>query len=117
MSAPRTSKSLAERIDINYWTRPHALRRWRWSVAWIAGAIAAMWLAWNAVRGDQRIYQAGPLAAAHSMFETDCSQCHTESWQPALRLFTGNTRHRSVPDSACTRCHDGPIHHAEQLGT
>jgi hypothetical protein len=111
----RTSKSIAERIDINYWKELHPLRRWKWLLAAACGVVASLWLAWNAVRGDARIYQAGPVSTAHAFLERNCGACHTESWQPALRLVTANPMARSTPDAACTRCHDGPIHHEQQV--
>lgn len=115
MPTPRTSKSLAERININYWRQPHALRRWKWVLAILAALLAAACLLVAALLGEQRIYAAGPLSAAHAMFENDCAKCHTQSWQPARRLATGNPRHRSVPDAACKECHDGPIHQEKQI--
>src|SRR5262245_57297763 len=111
----RTSKSLAERIDINYWKEPHPFRRWKMRLSLAAGFVAIVWLGWNTVRGDQRIFYAGPLAPVHQMFESDCSLCHTEPWQPARRLFGGGRSDRSTPNSACNKCHDGPIHHEQQI--
>ena len=115
MPAPRTSKSLAERIDLGYWRHPHSLRRWKWVLAGIAPGLAVVWLLWAAVRGDQRIYEARPVSPAHAMFANDCKVCHTESWQTAARLVSFDPKRRSVPDSACLHCHDGPIHHDHQL--
>ena len=115
MSAPRTSKSLAERIDLSYWRHRHPLRRWKWLLSLIAAGLAALWLLWAAVRGDQRIYEARPVSPAHAMFANDCKVCHTESWQPAARLVSFDSKRRSVPDSACLHCHDGPVHHEQQL--
>ena len=115
MSATRNSKSLAERIDISYWSRSHPLRRWKWLLAGLAVALAVVWLVLAAVLGNQRLYEAGPLSTVHAMLESDCGQCHTQSWQPAVRLVSLDSHRRSVPDSACTRCHDGPIHHDGQI--
>jgi hypothetical protein len=115
MPAPRNSKSLAERIDLSYWRQPHSLRRWKWWVSWIAPGLVAVWLLWAAVSGDQRIYEARPVSPAHAMFANDCKRCHTESWQPAARLVAFDSKRRSVPDAACLACHDGPIHHDQQV--
>ncbi len=115
MPAPRDSKSLAERIDINYWRQPHPLRQFKW---WLSGAavmVAAGWLIFAVVSGNQRIFSAGPLSVAHSMFENDCATCHTRSWQPAVRLASGDSRRRSVPNEACLACHDGPIHQQKEI--
>jgi predicted CXXCH cytochrome family protein len=91
------------------------LRRWKWWLAWIAPGGAAVWLLWAAVCGDHRIYEAGPVSPAHAMFANDCKTCHTKSWQPAARLASRDPKRRSVPDDACMHCHDGPIHHEQQV--
>jgi hypothetical protein len=113
----RDPKSLAEWIELDY--HRHPSRFWR-SLRLMLGLVVlacAGLLASAHLSGNQAIYQAGPLSTAHAMFQNDCGQCHTESFQPLRRLWPGNTAVRSVTDEACLRCHDGPVHHAQQAFT
>jgi len=55
--------------------------------------------------------QAGPVSTAHALFNADCAQCHTESFQTAKRLFGGvGGEVHAVPNDACVKCHDGAPH-------
>ena len=111
----RTLKPLAERIELDYFRRPRQLRPTRTVVtgvvllASLAGLVAAV------VTHQHRIFQAGPLATTHAMFENSCEQCHSQAFQVAWRLVPGNEDFRSVAEAACKRCHDGPIHNEQQI--
>src|SRR5262249_4795317 len=82
-------------------------------------AIAAVWLLVMAARGDQRLYNSGPVSTAHAMFNVQCAQCHVsaqggagdKSAQPANGYWA------KVSDQACLTCHDGSIHHVNQTFT
>jgi mono/diheme cytochrome c family protein len=105
----RTTKKLAQRIDLNYFREPRPLRQWRFRLSLAALALALAWIGWHAGRRDNDVYSAGKLSAAHVVFSNRCSACHVT----AGGLFFV----RRVSNHACLDCHDGPIHHASQTFT
>ena len=114
---PRYStKSRAKRIALNYFKRPHPFRRWRLLLSVAAPVLALAWLLVHAARGDQRIYNSGTVSTAHQMFETDCKVCHGPGPAVAAAGLApasgGYWAH--VSDNACTACHAGPQHHANE---
>jgi len=106
--AERTTKKLAQRIDLNYFKRPHPFRRWRFWLSVAAPVIAILWLAWYGVAGSNRIYSGGKMSRAHAVLAAKCDACH---------LRTASTFSAKASDQACLSCHDGPIHHANQTFT
>ena len=72
----RTTKKLAKRIDLQYFTRPHAFRRWRFWLSVAVPVIALGWLVTQRAQGGQKVYSSGPLAASHAVFTQQCSLCH-----------------------------------------
>lgn len=111
MPFSRTSKSLSSRIAPGVPVRRDALRRVRRFGGWAFAALAACWLLWNVGKGDDRIYHAGSISAAHQFIANDCARCHQSSWQPLVRLVTfDNASTTSTPDAACIACHQGSIH-------
>jgi len=42
--AKRTTKKLAQRIDLNYFKRPHPFRQWRFWLSVCIPAAAILWL-------------------------------------------------------------------------
>jgi hypothetical protein len=99
----RTTKKLAQRIDLNYFKRPTPLKRVKFWLSIALPAFALLWIAWRGFSGDQRVYSSGRMSKAHAVLEKECAACHVQkagqfSAEPA--------------DSACLACHDGPIHHA-----
>lgn len=113
-----TTKIRAKRIALHYFKKPHPFRRWRLILTIAAPAVAAGWLAVLAARGDQRIYNSGPVSTAHAMFGVQCGQCHVP---PHTTQGGANQAGKSfwlrVSDRACLKCHDGPIHHDAQTFT
>jgi hypothetical protein len=105
----RTTKKLAQRIDLNYFRRPAPLRRWRFWLSLAAIALALVWIGWHAARRDDALYSAGKLSAAHAVFSNHCSACHVS--------VPGVFFRREVSDHTCLDCHDGPIHQASQTFT
>ncbi len=100
----RTTKKLAQRIDLDYFKTLHGIPRWR-RILSVAFTLAGLgWLGWHGLRGSPAPYNAGPVARAHALIGHKCAACHvsTAGFQ------------RTVTDQACLACHDGPIHHAEQ---
>ena len=103
----RTTKKLAQRINLNYFKTLHGIPRWRRIFSAVLAVVGLVWLGWYAVAGSAKPYNAGPLAHAHAFLGQKCGACHVSqaSYQ------------RTATDQACLACHDGPIHHAEQVFT
>ena len=104
----RTTKTLARRIDLQYFTRPHGLRRWRFWLSLTFSVLALGWLLTQRVQGGQKAYSSGPLSSSHAVFTQQCSLCHVTR---AGAFF------RDVTDEACLACHDAPVHHQNQTFT
>ena len=108
MARTRTTKKLAQRIDLNYFKRPTPLKRAKLWLAILLPAIALVWIAGHFVARDSRVYSSGRLSNPHAVFETQCAACHVQQ----ARAYSAKAE-----NSACLACHDGPIHHAEQTRT
>ncbi|HYL75502.1 MAG TPA: hypothetical protein VEU96_14920 [Bryobacteraceae bacterium] len=100
----RTTKKLAQRINLNYFKELHGIPRWRRILSGIFAGLGLLWLAVHAISGNPRPYNAGPVSHAHTMIGQKCSACH----------ISKAGFQQTVTDRACQACHDGPIHHAEQ---
>src|SRR4051812_19339779 len=117
-SAFRDPKNLSEWIELDYFRRSRFLGWLRRRATWVTFGVSvllvsvALLLPWTS-----KLYQAGPVSASHAMFNDNCAVCHTENLQTLRRFWPGNASVRAVPDQACTRCHDGPLHNAEQVST
>jgi hypothetical protein len=100
----RTTKKLAQRINLDYFKTLHGIPRWRRILSVVFTLVGLGWLGWHGLRGSPTPYNAGPVAHAHNLIGHKCSACHvsTAGFQ------------RTVTDQACLACHDGPIHHSEQ---
>jgi hypothetical protein len=106
--AERPTKRRAQRIDMNYFKRPHPFRSWRLWLSIAVPLVAVVWIAWHAARGNQRVYSAGQMSSAHAVLAAKCDACH----------FTmAGFFNQKTSDRACLTCHDGPIHHADQVFT
>jgi hypothetical protein len=104
----RTTKKLAQRIDLDYFKRPSPLRHWRFLFSIAAPALALLWIAWYGVRSDRRVYSAGSLSTAHAVLTEQCSACHLSN----MGFYDAK-----VIDQKCIACHDGPLHHVTQAFT
>jgi hypothetical protein len=104
----RTTKKLAQRIDLNYFKRPNPLRRALFFLSLAGSVLAVLWLGWHAIARDNRLFSAGRLSPAHAVLTKECTACHVAQ-AGAFREPVGN--------HTCLACHDGPIHHANQLFT
>lgn len=111
----RYPKALSEWLQLDYFRRPRRLRGSRWTVAWgvFLGCIALVGVT-TFVRGDRRIYQAGPVSQAHALFNDDCAACHYEQFPTGLRLISGDASIRAASDAACLSCHDGAVHNVRE---
>ena len=99
----RTTKKLAQRINLDYFKTLHGIPRWRRILSAVFTVAGLLWLGWHGVRGNPKPYDAGPVGHAHALFSQKCNACHV----------SGGFQHTAT-DQACLACHDGPIHHSEQ---
>ncbi len=102
MARERTTKKLAQRLDLNYFKRPTPLKRAKFWLSVLLPALALVWIAWHFLVRDHRVYSSGRLSAAHAVLEKECSACHLQQ----AGQFSAE-----AADSACLACHDGPVHH------
>jgi hypothetical protein len=100
----RTTKKLAQRINLDYFKTLRGIPRWRRILSAVFALLGLGWLGWYGLRGSPAPYNAGPIAHAHSLIGNKCTACHVSTAGFA----------RTVTDQACLACHDGPIHHTEQ---
>ena len=107
MNSTPSAKAIANRLDHRYFVHRNTFRIVRRVL--IILACAGVMLAWGAYvkRGDQTIYSPGKLTSVHSMWDgNNCASCHEPQ--------AGGGFSQVVSDNACTRCHDGAIHHPNQ---
>jgi hypothetical protein len=98
----RTTKKLAQRIDLNYFKRPTPLKRAKLGLSILLPALALAWIAWLVLAKNTSVYSSGRMAEAHAVLANDCAACHVQK----AGVFS-----QKAEDSACLSCHDGPIHH------
>jgi hypothetical protein len=104
MARVRTAKSVAKRIDLQYFAKFHPFRSWkRWLCIWVP-LLALGWIFHAAVFGHQKVYSSGPLSSAHAVFGDRCNLCHVS--KASFRA--------PVADSTCLACHDAPAHNQRQ---
>jgi hypothetical protein len=104
----RTTKKLAQRIDLNYFKRPSPYKRAKFWLTLLLPVLALTWIAWRTVAKDSRVYSSGRMSAAHAVLEKECATCHLQQ----AGVFSAK-----ATDNACLSCHDGPVHHASQVKT
>ena len=114
MSESRTARELASRLEIDFHRRGSRFRRATWWTALILGSLTAAWLVYAGQRGEQWIYEAGPVSTSHRMFENECAQCHVE-WRLWDRMTSLSAAVRSVDNQQCQQCHQGSSHHENQV--
>lgn len=102
MARTRTTKKLAQRIDLNYFKRPTPLKTAKLALSILVPALALAWIVWLVVAKDTRVYSSGKMSEAHAVLANNCAACHIKA---------ANTFAEKAEDSACLSCHDGPIHH------
>ncbi len=102
MARTRTTKKLAQRIDLNYFKRATPLKR---AKVWLSILLPLVALGWVASRGlarDSRVYSRGRLTEAHAVLDRQCAACHVQ---------TASAFSAKAENKACLACHDGPQHH------
>ncbi len=116
MPGGHDEKLIAEKYAIDYPRRPLATRLWKRRWNWLALFLACLvGLGLYYVQGNAAFWSA-PVAGVHASFAMDCQKCHTESWQPALRLASLDSGRQSVPNAACQHCHPAVGDHHPRLG-
>lgn len=108
MARTRTTKKLAQRIDLNYFKRPTPFKRARMLLSVGVPLLGLGWLAWHGLGRDSRVYSSGRMSEAHAVLERQCAACHVEK----AGEFSA-----SAADGACLACHDGPAHHETQIAS
>jgi hypothetical protein len=106
LARTRTTKSVAQRIDLNYFKRPTPFKRAKLLLAIVVPLLAMGWIAWRGFSRDSRVYSSGRMSEPHAVLEKQCAACHVEK--------AGEFASKAL-DSACLSCHDGPMHHANQI--
>ena len=108
MARTRTTKKLAQRIDLNYFKRPTGLKRAKFWLSVGLPALALVWIAWHGFSRDSRVYSSGRMSEAHAVLEGECAACHVQ---------TAGAFSKKASDAACLACHDGPMHHTTQMSS
>jgi len=103
----RSTKALAQRIDRQYFRRVFPLQYWRWILSIASVALGLLWIGLHWASHSRTVYNTGPLTPAHAMLNQKCQVCHVRAG-----AFTA-----SVTDQACSACHNGAIHQANQTFT
>lgn len=106
MARTRTTETLAQRIDLNYFKRPTPLKRAKFWLSLALLLLAFSWIAEKSLYHDSRVYSSGRLSGAHAVLEKECSACHVRQ---------AGTFSAKAEDTACLDCHDGPAHHSSQI--
>src|SRR6267143_2300105 len=99
----RTTKRLAQRIDLNYFKRPTPLKRAKFWLSLLLPLLALMWIASRGLSGDHRVYSSGRMSQAHAVLEKECAACHVQQ---------AGSFSAKAASKACASCHDGPVHHS-----
>lgn len=107
MARSRSTKSLSQRIDREYFKRSFPIPRWRRILSIGFTALGLAWVAGSTAVNSGSAFNAGPLSKGHHILEGNCASCHTGS------AIWG----RKVEEKACLTCHDGPAHKEEQTFT
>jgi hypothetical protein len=102
LARTRTTKKLAQRIDLNYFKRPTPLKRVKLGLSLLLPLLALAWIAWLIYAKDSRVYSSGKMSEAHAVLANNCAACHVQK----AGVFA-----EKAEDTACLSCHDGPIHH------
>jgi hypothetical protein len=108
MARTRTTKGVAQRIDLNYFKKATPFKRAKLWLAVLAPAVALVWLTYYFFAGDPRVYSSGRLSPVHAVLERQCEACH-------VREAGGFSA--AAKDSACLACHDGPAHHPQMTAS
>ncbi len=108
MARTRTTKKLAQRIDLHYFKRPTPLKCAKLWLSFLVPLLALLWIVGRGVSSDHRVYSSGSLSRAHAVLDKECAACHVRQ----AGAFAAK-----AADNACLGCHDGPAHHASKIAS
>ena len=108
MARTRTTKKLAQRIDLHYFKRPTPLKYAKFWLSFLTPLLALLWIVGRGVSSDHHVYSSGSLSRAHAVLEKQCAACHVRQ----AGAFSAK-----AADRACLDCHDGPAHHASKMAS
>src|SRR5438445_11090675 len=74
----RTTKKLAQRIDLNYFKRPTPLKRAKLWLSLVLPLVALLWIVERTIVRDSRVYSSGRLSPSHAVLEKECATCHLQ---------------------------------------
>jgi hypothetical protein len=103
MARLRTTKKLAQRVDLNYFKRRTPFKRAKLWLSVLVPLLAVGWIAWHGFSRDSRVYSSGRMSEPHAVLEKQCRACHDRvpgKFSAKANMF------------GCLNCHDGPIHHS-----
>jgi hypothetical protein len=103
----RNAKTVAKRIDLQYFARLSPMRRRIFILSIALPLLAAGWILSRNLFHQQALYSAGPLSAAHAVFGGQCALCHVRN-----ASFSA-----PVSDQTCLSCHSAPVHNTRQTFT
>jgi hypothetical protein len=104
----RTTKKLAQRVDLNYFKRPTAFKRAKLWLSVVLPLLALAWIGWHGLARDSRVYSSGRMSGAHAVLERQCALCHVQK--------AGEFSSKAA-DGACLACHDAPSHHSPEVAS
>jgi len=105
MQDARTHRSVNSRLDVEFPQRPDAWRRIRARWCWLATLAPLGILGWWVLRGEQRPFQARPVAKPHELIADNCQSCHLSPFQSVTRFAAGGASLRQLENNACRSCH------------
>jgi len=117
MARTRTTKTVAQRIDLNYFKKPTPFRRAKLLLAILAPSIAIVWLGSYFLARDNRVYSSGRLSKAQCSSGKRmrrvamCNKREASPQQPQILLAwhatTAQKHHASSTHAklACAECH------------
>lgn len=79
----------------------------RWFTA-IVLLLGGGFLLWTSFGNRWQVYTPGPVSLAHTFIGPDCWHCHQGE-------SGGGRSYGVVSNQACLRCHDGSVHHENQI--
>src|SRR6202171_10735 len=97
MARTRTTKTVAQRIDLNYFKRPTPFKRARLLLVILAPLLAIGWIALRGLFRDSRVYSSGRMSEPHAVLEKQCAACHVQK--------AGEFSAKAA-DPVCLSCHD-----------
>lgn len=103
----RNAKTVAKRIDLQYFAKLSPFRRWVLILSVALPLLAAGWILGKNLLHQQAAYSSGPISSAHAVFGQQCEMCHVR----------GASFSAPVKDETCLSCHNAPVHSARQTFT